>query len=278
MKTIVKEKLGPGIQDIKGDGRSNQQDNGLLVNARSATIAWPGIIDERGTLQWGGLAGIAGAFFFILTAIILLGFSSAPDDPEGLIQSYPHDRAAIAVGELTYLAAIILWAIMFLGLYRALYRKSAAPALFGTGIGLIGLISLAVGALPNIAFSVISDLYHAPGATAEEQAQLVQIWNATQGIFNETDTVGFILMALGFVILGMAMLRSPAFGKCYGMTGMVLGVVVATGMLIIGVDSILSFPFVLTAFIVIPIVFGWNLLKLSKINGPKRDASDDTVS
>jgi len=221
--------------------------------------------NEKSVLRWGGLAGMLGAIFFILTAVTLLALvPPEPANPEGLVMRFPEDRAAIAVGESLYLVAVILWVTLFLALYRALRGTSVAPALFGSGLGLVGLVVLAAGALPNVAFAAISDLYHAPGATPEEQATLVLMWQATQGIFNETDTVGFLLMAIGFIVLGVAMLGSPAFGKRFGGVSVVLGVAVVVGMSIFGVDSDLIFPFVLIAFIIFPLLFGWKLYSLSK--------------
>jgi hypothetical protein len=221
--------------------------------------------DEKSVLRWGGLAGMMVPIFFILTAVILLALvPSEPADPEGLVMMFPEDRAAIAVGEGLYLVAVILLVTLFLALYRALRGTSVAPALFGSGLGLLGLAVLAVGALPNIAFNPISDLYHAPGATPEEQATLVLMWQSIQGIFYETDTVGFILMGIGFIVLGVAMLGSPAFGKRFGGVSVVLGVAVVVGMAIFGVDSDSIFPFVLIAFIILPLLFGWKLYSLSK--------------
>ena len=221
--------------------------------------------DEKSVLRWGGLAGMMVPIFFILTAVILLALvPQEPSDPEGLVMRFPEDRAAIAVGEGFYLVAVILLVTLFLALYRALRGTSVAPDLFGSGLGLVGLVVLAVGALPNIAFNPISDLYHAPGATPEEQATLVLMWQSIQGIFNETDMVGFILMAIGFIVLGVAMLGSPAFGKRFGVVSMVLGVAVAVGMSILGVESDSVIPFVLIAFMVFPLIFGWKLFSLSK--------------
>ena len=237
----------------------------MLYRKSSVISAGKYMGDEKSVLRWGGLAGMLVPIFFILTAVILLALvPQEPADPEGLVMRFPEDRAAIAVGEGLYLVAVILLVTLFLALYRTLRGTSVAPALFGSGLGLVGLAVLAVGALPNIAFNPISDLYHAPGTTPEEQATLVLMWQATQGIFNETDTVGFILMAIGFIVLGVAMLGSPAFGKRFGGVSMVLGVAVVAGMSVFGVDSDSVIPFVLVAFIIFPLLFGWKLYSLSK--------------
>lgn len=206
-----------------------------------------------------------GGIVFVLVIIVLIGLvPPPPSDPAELVQRFPSTRAAVAVGESLHLVAVILWATLFLALHQALRGASPAPALFGSGLGLLGIASLAVGALPNVALSEISDLYHAPGATPADQANLVLMWRAIQGIFNETDTVGITLMAIGFIVLGVAMLRAPAFGRGFGGVSVAFGVAVIAGISVFAVDSLLIFPFVILAFIAFPLLFGWKVYRLSK--------------
>ncbi len=205
-----------------------------------------------------------GGIIFIFSIIILVGLAPPPATTTALVTSYPDQRAAITLGEALYLAAVILWVPLFLSLYRALRGTSLAPALFGSGLALVGLVSYAIGALPVVAFSRISDLYHAPGATPVGQATLVMLWQATQGIFNETDTMGFIFMNIGIVILGVAMLRAAAFGKIFGGVSLVLGVAGVLGISLLSVDSVSFAPFAILLFIVFPVLFGWKVYSLSK--------------
>ncbi len=122
--------------------------------------------EEKSVLRWGGLAGILGVIFFILTIVTLIGFvPPEPADPEGLVMRFPDVRAAVTIGNSLYLVFLILFVTLFLALYRALRGTSHALALFGSGLGFVGLVVLAAGALPHVAFAPISDLYHAPGAT-----------------------------------------------------------------------------------------------------------------
>jgi len=221
--------------------------------------------EEKSVLRWGGLAGILGAIFFILTIVTLIGFVGPdPADPEGLVMRFPDVRAATTVGNSLYLVFLILFVTLFLALYRALRGTSPAAALFGSVLGLVGLVVLAAGALPNVAFVSISDLYHAPGASPEEQATLVLMWQAIQGVFNELDTVGFHLLPIGFIVLGVAMLGAPAFGKGFGGASVVIGVVGVVGISIVAVDSPSIFPFVILAFIIFPLLFGWKVYSLSR--------------
>ena len=123
-----------------------------------------------------------------------------------------------------YLVVLLLWVIHSLALYRALCRTSPAPALFGTALSVLGLVVLAAGALPHIATAPISDLYHAPGATLQDQATLVLLWQATYGILDALLVTGLVILPLGLIALGKAMLDAPSFGNRIGRTTMALGV------------------------------------------------------
>ncbi|MBW2364647.1 MAG: hypothetical protein JRF25_06135, partial [Deltaproteobacteria bacterium] len=114
--------------------------------------------DEKSVLRWGGLAGMLGGIAFIFVMVTLIVLVQPPTDPEEVVMRFPDARASIVVGQGLYLVAVIMWVTLFLALYRALRETSLAPALFGSGLALVGLVLLAAGALPNVAFVSISDL------------------------------------------------------------------------------------------------------------------------
>jgi hypothetical protein len=124
---------------------------------------------------------------------------------------------------------------------------------------------LAAGALPQVARTPISDLYHAPGATPEDQATLVLLWQATQGIFDALLVVGLLLLPIGVIALGVAMLGTPAFGKGVGGVSVVIGVLgVAAGVvLLIDPGSPIAIVSVLS-LIVFHIALGWKVYSLSR--------------
>lgn len=171
---------------------------------------------------------------------------------------------AFTLGEIIYTVAVVLLVPLFLALYRALRGSSLVPALFGTGLSLLGLALYAVGALPPVVFNRISDLYHANGATSADQATLVLLWQGFQGLFNETDTVGFIFMNVGLIVLGVAMPKTKAFGKIYGGISVVLGLAGVLGTSLFAVDSVSFAPFAIIAYIIFPVLFGRKLYRLSK--------------
>jgi hypothetical protein len=219
---------------------------------------------EKSVLQWGGLAGILGGILFILTIVILLGLPATPPNPAALVTRWPDVRLAITVGDALFLVADILWIMLFIALYRALRGTSLAPALFGSVLSLLGVVVQLAGGLPPVVFGRISDLYHALGATPVDQASLVLLWQLAQAMFNETDTVGFILWNVGYVILGVAMLKAPSFGKVFGGISAAVGVADLIGISLFAVDSASFALFGILAFIVFPIVFGRKVYSLSR--------------
>ena len=222
--------------------------------------------EEQSVLRWGGLAGILGAIIFIAVFVVVIAFVGAdPAEPEGSVMRFPDIRAARTVEDSLYLVVLILWIAHFLALYRALRGTSLAPSLFGSVLGIVGLGVLATGALPHVATAPISDLYHAPGATPEDQATLVLMWQATEGIFDALFGVGLLLVPIGFIALGVAMLGAPAFGTGLSGVSVVLGVVgvVAASVLLVDPLSLSAFVGVL-ALIVFHLVVGWKLYSLSR--------------
>jgi hypothetical protein len=224
------------------------------------------IDEEKSVLRWGGLAGILGGIIFILVFVIVIAFVGAePAQPEGEVMRFPDIRAARTVEDSLYLVVLILWIAHLLALYRALRGASLAPALFGSVLGIVGLGVLAAGALPHVASAPISELYHAPGATPQEQATLVLMWQATQGIFDALFGVGLLLVPIGFVALGVAMLRVPAFGKGFGGASVVLGVIGVVAASVLLVDPLSPSAFVgVLALIVFHLILGWRLYSLSR--------------
>ena len=224
------------------------------------------IDEEISVLRWGGLAGILGGIVFIVVFVVVIAFvGPEPAEPEGEVMRFPDIGAARTVEDSLYLVVLILWVAHFLALYRALRETSLAPALFGSVLGIMGLGVLAAGALPHVATAPISNLYHAPGATPQDQATLVLLWQATQGIFDALFGVGLLLVPIGFVALGVAMLGAPAFGRGFGGVSVVVGVVGVVAASILLVDPLSPSAFIgVLALIVFHLVVGWKVYSLSR--------------
>lgn len=221
---------------------------------------------ERGVLRSGGLAGTLGGVLFILVFVIVIAFVGPdPAQPEGLVQRFPDIRAVRTVENSLYLVVLILWVAHFLALYRALRGTNLAPALFGSVLGILGIVVLAAGALPHVATARISDLYHAPGASPQDRATLVLLWQATQGMFDALFVVGMLLLPVGLIALGVAMLGSPAFGRGFGGASVGLGVVGLAAASALLVDPLSPIaPVGVFALIVFNLVLGWKVYSLSR--------------
>ena len=223
------------------------------------------------------MAGIAGFVMNILSFIAGLFAPPlfVPAQPGGTcgpacyvdaaLSGFPSVKAAIVVENVTYFAAIILFVIFFLGLYRALgVGLSLAPAMFGMGMAFLGLAMEFVGALPSIAFSHLSEVYQASGP--QDQTSLVLVSHAVQSVFNATDTVGGFLLAIGFVLFGLAMFQgSTGFGKKFGVATIILSLAAIAGISLVSIamDNP-NDPFFVIILLVLPLVLGLNLYKRSR--------------
>ncbi len=239
---------------------------------------------EKSVLRWGGLAGILGGILLVAVFAIVgfgpVGMESV--EPAGEVMRFPEIRTARIVENGLYLAVLVLWVIHFLALYRGLRGTSLAPALFGSALGILGLVMLAAGALPHVATDPISDLYHAPGATAGDQATLVLLWQATMGILEMLLVTGLVILPTGLIALGIAMLGAPAFGKGFGGASAALGLVGGVAACVVLVDPASPiFPVGIFALIIFHLVLGWKVYSLSRspvrnLNG--RDNERDKMS
>ena len=184
--------------------------------------------NEKSVLRWGGLAGIL-AFIVWIVEMPLYGFVD-PFIPEGLMR-FPDVRVALAMSTILCMATAFLSVAFVLVLYRALRGTGQALALFGSVLGVIGYVVTALGdASTFFAFAPLSYLYHAPAATPEAQATVVLLWQATMGLTNTFFFIGSLFMMIGFIVLGVAMLRAPAFGRRFGGVSIVLGVIGVVGV------------------------------------------------
>ena len=221
---------------------------------------------EKNVLRWGGLAGILGSLIFILVFIVVIVFvGEEPTNLAEWVERFPSIKAARTVENTGYLVLLILWIPHFLALFVALRRTSLAAALFGSVLGIVGLTVLAAGALPHVATSPLSDIYHMPGATPENQAALALMWQATWGIFDALLFAGLFIVAFGLTALGVAMLGTPAFGKGVGWFSVVIGVLgIGAGVvLLIDPESLIAVVNVLS-LILFHLILRWKVYSLSK--------------
>jgi hypothetical protein len=222
---------------------------------------------DKSVLRWGGLTSIGGGLLFILVFAWVIIF--AGPDPAGLagpITKFPEIKIVRTVENGLYLAVLVLWVPIYLALYRRLERTRPAPALFGSALAVLGLGIFAAGAIPHAATSRLSDLYHASGATASDQATLVLVWHGTQGIFDALLLAGLLVMATGIVLLGLAMPADAAFGRTAGWLSVLLGIAgLAAGIAVLIDPASLVAALGILALIGFHLILGWKVYRLSTV-------------
>ena len=221
--------------------------------------------EDNGILRWGGLSGIGGSVLFVVVfAIVGIFAGPEPAGPAGPISRFPEIRAVRTVENGLYLVALALWVPLALALFHGLRRTRPAAALFGSALNILGLAVLAAGAIPHVVTSRLSDLYHAPGATPDQQATLVLLWQANQAMFDALLLVGLLVMPVGVILFGLAMRRDPAFGKVVGNVSVALGVVGLAAAIVMLVDPLSAFAALgVFALIGFHLVAGWKTYRLS---------------
>jgi len=224
------------------------------------------IEQEKNVLRWGGLSGILGASLLILV-MVFVSVVIGPD-PTNLtewVTRFPNIHMARVAENGMYLVGLLLEVPLFLALFWALRKTNLAPALFGSVMGIVGLVAMIISATPHVAHAPLSEIYHSAGATPEAQAAIAIMWQATWGVFSAPLYVGFFVMPIGLILLGVAMFGSLAFGKGLGWVSVVLGVLGLVAAVLQMVDPASPFGGIsYLAGIIFYFVLGWKVYRLSK--------------
>ena len=220
--------------------------------------------NEKSILRWGGRAGILA---FIVWIIEMPVYVYVDPFVSGGLMRFPDVRAILAISTILCMTTAFLSIAFVLVLYRALRGTGRVIALYGTVLSIIGLIGVALSdASTFYAFAPLSDLYHAPTATVEAQTTVVLLWESTQGITYTYSFIGGLFLMIGFIVLGVAMIRTPVFGRRLGWMTIVLGAAGAIG----AVFSLFVFETIGLFFLsdlVFLLVIGRRLYGLSKGQG-----------
>ncbi len=180
---------------------------------------------EKSVLRWGGLAGLIGSIILILVMVfVAVAIGSDPADLKDVVVRFPDIHMLRVIENGVYLVALLLEILLFLALCLALRKERLAPALFGTALGIVGLVSMAISATPHVAHYPLSEIFQAAGTTAEAQEAIAIMWQGTWGVFNAPLYVGFFVVPLGIILLGVAMFGASDFGQGLGWMSVVIGV------------------------------------------------------
>ena len=221
--------------------------------------------EDKRFLQWGGIAGLLAGILLILGIVVGAVLAGPAVPPEEQIIQYPERGAGLRAFASILFVVVLLGIVFLLALYRALRRSNPALALFGSVLGVLGLTFAALsGANTLVTYPFLSGLYHAPGATPEEQATLVLLWRYTfEGLFQAVFLAQTLFVSVGVVALGVAMLRSSDFGKGFGGVSVVLGVAGVAGGILSRIVSGVEVVYIIALLIFI-LLLGWKLYSLSR--------------
>ena len=195
------------------------------------------IEQEKSLFRWGGLAGILGSIIFVLVMVfVAVAIGSGPADLKEVVARFPDIHLLRVIENGVYLVGLLLEILLFLAIFYALRKDSLAPALFGSALGIVGLISMAISATPHVAHYPLSEIFQATGTTAEAQEAIAIMWQGTWGVFNAPLYVGFFVVPLGLILFGVAMFAAPEFGKGISWMTVIIGTLAFVAAIIQMID------------------------------------------
>ena len=191
---------------------------------------------HRRLSRWGGIAGLTGAGLLAgsMAVVVSLGLPDA-SDPETLTD-FANIKSGRIAEHVLYLGALVLFALHVLVLHQLLARAHRPAALFGAALAEFGLVMMAASSMLHVATAPLADLYTSPGASPSDLRAIEYAWHGAQSVFDTMLATGALLVPVGFVLLGLAMLRTPLFSRGISMLALGLGVVGIVGATIGIVD------------------------------------------
>ena len=221
---------------------------------------------EKSVLRWGGLAGILGSIIFVFVmAFVAILIGDGPADLKEIVARFPDIHILRVIENGAYLVALLLAILLLLALFWALRNESLAPALFGSALGIVGLVSMAISATPHVAHYPLSELFQVTGTAPEAQEAIALMWQGTWGVFNAPLYVGFFVVPLGLILLGVAMFGASDFGKGLGWMSVILGLMAFVASIIQMIDpasDVGALSYLLP--IIVYFVLGIKVYRLSK--------------
>jgi hypothetical protein len=140
----------------------------------------------------------------------------------------------VAVWYVLSLTAVLFIPVVIL-VHRVLAEQQASTTLqVATAFGVVAGLSQALGFLRwPFLVPFLSDAYLAPGANAAQQAAAAMVFEAFHRYAGMAvgEHLGYLSTSIWTFLVALLMLRSPQFGRWLGLSGMVLALGVASGLL-----------------------------------------------
>jgi hypothetical protein len=218
----------------------------------------PSIKDDS---QWktlyraGGIAPLVTLLLYVIEAL-LIRWDRYPTNVEEWFALFSEGRFL----GLFYLNALDIISIgllapMFLALYVALREQNRSIALIGAGVGFMGVpVFIAPRGMMVTAALTLSERY-ANATSSGEQTELMRAYLAfdVSGTAT-TQTVGFLLIAIGVVVISIAMLRSKDLSRVAGILGIIAGCLTIADFVRTVIDPSLGFALMIASM---PVWMAW---------------------
>ena len=128
------------------------------------------------------------------------------------------------IGAVTF---FVLTIIAYLGFYHALREDSRSYATLALATGMVGLVLAIVTRISRIASVIaLADSYVKAAPGSAERAAATVGNTMTLNVFTWGISTAEALIAISFMLFGLSMLRSNAFGKRLGWGGIIAGLVI----------------------------------------------------
>lgn len=215
----------------------------------------------KGLYRAGGLAALITVLFMPIQMVVFI-VSPPPSTVIDFFTVFQSNRLLGLLDlDLLLIADNVLLILVFLALYVVLRRASESLAVVGTAFGLIGIAAYFAS---NTAFNMLSlsDQY-AAATTDAQRSILLAAGQAMLATYTGTAfDLSYILGSIAGLLVSVAMLRSPIFGRTAAYLG-ILANVIGLGLFIPTIGIYLSLISVVPLWVWY-ILVGRSLLRLSR--------------
>ena len=226
---------------------------------------------DRQLWHWGGVAALAGVASMVATVAVVVGFGLPDASDVETLRDFGDIETGRILEHFLYLGALVMFALHVVVLNRLLAQAHRPAALFGTVVAEFGLVILAASSMLHVSTAPLSELYTDPDTPADDLASIEYAWHGAQSVFDTMLATGLLLVPIGIVLFGLAMLRAPEFGPRLTWLAIAIGALGFVGAVIEAVDRNLELSaLAVLAMVVFHLSTGWRTLTLAREEGPSR--------
>ena len=227
--------------------------------------------------RWGGVAALAGVVLLVGAVVVVSAFGLPDASDVETLRDFGDIETGRIFEHFLYLGALVMFALHVAVLNRLLAPAHRPAALFGAVVAELGLAIMAAGSMLHVSTSPLSELYRDPDTPDEDLVAIEYAWHGAQSVFDTLLTTGVLLVPIGMVLFGLAMLRTPRFGPRLAWLAIVAGGLGFVGAVIETVDRSLELSAVaVLAIAVFHLSTGWRTLNLARDDDPDLAATADS--